>query len=88
MNSLSGIVTRDSLRRTQAARPNWALEKHASEVYDIFRFRGTRPPPLHSGTRYPLIRHLLMEWKADLGARHRVDWPGFIRHRANVHLPG
>jgi hypothetical protein len=50
-----GIVTRDRLRLTQAARPDWALDKHASEVYEIFRFRGTQPPPLHRGTRYPLV---------------------------------
>jgi hypothetical protein len=87
MSSPSGIVTRDSLRRTQAARPDWALEKHASEVYDVLRFHGTRPPPLHRGIRYPRIQHLLMRWKADLGARHRIDWPGFIRRHRNLLQP-
>jgi len=71
---------------TRAIGPSlgWDLPGHVDRVYDAFRFRGGHPPHLATrpGEDRPAIQQSLMDWKADLGARGRMDWSGFLaKHR-------
>lgn len=67
----------------------WDLEGHIQRVYDTFRFRGVRPPALvvRPGELRPAIHQSLMDWKADLGARDRMDWPGFLAGHGRILQP-
>lgn len=77
-------VDRDSLLET-ARETGWDLEGQIERVYATFRFRNGRPPKLvrREGEKRPAIQQSLMDCNADLGARDRVDWAGFLRrHQA------
>jgi hypothetical protein len=74
---------RESLLET-ARETGWDLNGQIERVYEAFRFRNGRAPKLvrRSAESRPAIQQALMDCNADLGARERVDWPGFIRgHR-------
>jgi len=74
---------RESLLET-AQETGWDLNGQIERVYEAFRFRDGRPPKLvrRSGEARPAIQQALMDCNADLGARERIDWSGFLRtHR-------
>jgi len=74
---------RESLLET-ARETGWDLNGQIERVYEAFRFREGRPPKLvrRGGDVRPAIQQALMDCNADLGARERVDWAGFLRgHR-------
>jgi len=85
------------LRKTFALRPTrsivplvaeatgWKLHEHIDRVYDQLRYRAGRFPKLFTrpGEHRPAVQQSLMDFSADLGVRHKMDWPGFLRrHQA------
>lgn len=71
----------------QTAEDNgWSLENHVDRVYGTFRFRGGKPPKLvtRPGEVRPAIQQSLMDWNADLGARDRMDWDGFLAKHQRI----
>jgi hypothetical protein len=78
-------IEREALLRTAEA-TGWDLGGHIEWVYDTFCFRGGTAPPLvvRAGETRPAIQQSLMDWKADLGARDRMDWPGFLEAHQRI----
>lgn len=78
-------IERDALLRT-AETTGWDLGGHIERVYDTFCFRDGEPPPLvvRDGETRPAVQQSLMDWKADLGARDRMDWAGFLQEHQRV----
>src|SRR5260370_17900834 len=76
---------RESLLET-ARETGWELNGQIEGVYEAFRFRKGRAPKLvrRSAEARPAIQQALMDCNADLGARERVDWPGFIRGHRDI----
>ena len=77
-------ITRQSIARTQAT-TNWDIQAHVDDVYERFRFRRGKAPPLDTEA----LRSRLMQWKADLGARAgtQMDWAGFMLHHRAILQP-
>jgi hypothetical protein len=75
--------------RMVGARLNWSLENHIERVYDEFHARDGRLPVVttREGELRPGIQQSLMDWNADLGARHRMDWDGFLKNHRRILRP-
>jgi hypothetical protein len=69
-----------------AKKTGWDLNDSIHGVYDSFRFRNGRPPPLaqYPGDPRTAIQKALMDCNADLGARNRIDWAGFSRKHQGI----
>jgi hypothetical protein len=81
-------LDRRSLLAT-ARSTGWDLEGHVRRVYDTFGFRAGKPPRLfrRPGETRPAIQQSLMDWNADLGARDRMDWSGFLARHQRILRP-
>lgn len=72
-----------------ASSTGWSIQNHVSRVYDTFRFRNGKPPAIgvRPDEHRPAIQQSLMDWNADLGARHKMDWPGFLAEHQRLITP-
>jgi len=80
----------DRRRLLQTARETgWDLRGHIERVYDVLRFRNGRFPRLiaRPGEQRPAIQQSLIDWNADLGARDRMDWKGFLSRHQTILQP-
>lgn len=83
------IISVDNFRAAGRAR-GWDLTQQLRHSHDPYIPRhGTIPDNARTpaGERYPTIRQRLQYWQADLGARDRVDWAGFLRDYRNLLRP-
>lgn len=67
-------------RKAVMSATGWSLENHVARIYDQIRFRRGKPPKLFTrpDEDRPAVQQSLIDWNADLGARHRMDWGHFL----------
>lgn len=64
----------------------WSLENHIERIYDTMAYHGGKAPPVfrrEGQTRYA-VQQSLQDWNADLGARDRMDWRGFLENHRSI----
>jgi len=67
-------------RKAVMSATGWSLENHVARIYDQIRFRRSKLPKLFTrpDEDRPAVQQSLIDWNADLGARHRMDWGHFL----------